>query len=74
MISTLSARIQELETTNEKLESNLKRAKARNAILESMLRRALNPVVEAISSSDTDIMDDNVVKETSMIMEGSGES
>ena len=74
LISTLSARIQELETTNEKLESNLKRAKARNAILESMLRRALNPVVEAISSSDTDIMDDNVVKETSMIMEGNGES
>ena len=74
LISTLSARIQDLETTNEKLESNLKRAKARNAILESMLRRALNPVVEAISSSDTDIMDDNVVKETSMIIEGNGES
>ena len=72
--SLSTKRIQELETTNEKLESNLKRAKARNAILESMLRRALNPVVEAISSSDTDIMDDNVVKETSMIMEGSGES
>ena len=46
LISTLSARIQGLEAKNEKLESDLKRAKARNAILESMLRRALNPVVE----------------------------
>ncbi len=53
LISTLSAKIQELETKNEKLAGNLKRAKARNAILESMLRRALNPIVESVSGNTT---------------------
>ena len=56
LISTLSARIQGLEAKNEKLESDLNRAKARNAILESMLRRALNPVVAA-SNEDQDYED-----------------
>ena len=56
LISTLSARIQGLEAKNEKLESDLNRAKARNAVLESMLRRALNPVVAA-SNEDQDYED-----------------
>ena len=58
LISTLSARIQGLEAKNEKLESDLNRAKARNAVLESMLRRALNPVVAA-SNEDGDYEDEN---------------
>ena len=59
LISTLSARIQGLEAKNEKLESDLNRAKARNAVLESMLRRALNPVVAA-SNEDQDYEDEKL--------------
>ena len=46
LVSTLSRRIQDLEEEKKTLEHELSRAKARNAILESMLHKALDPIKE----------------------------
>ena len=44
LISTLSRRIQELDQKNRSLEAELKRALARNTVLENMLKKTLEPV------------------------------